>query len=140
MQRDQDTGKILDDHGIPGELRTGVADTLDAYDQDYGRRGRDHLTEAVARMHYAVKRNYSSINTHGPHAAANGLLVFDIALEEWTNLAHDMEVFAKAEGWSRRVHLHVADRTARADPIVALDHVRDHYSPDDRVAVVIEHP
>ncbi len=133
-------GSVIDTHGMPNLLRTAVVDTLDAYDQDCGRRGRDHLTEAVARTHYAFRRDYPKIEKDGPHAAANGLLVYSVPIEEWSNLAQEMEVWAKAESWSRRVHVHCADRVARSDSHVTIDNVRSHYETEDRQPIVVEHP
>jgi hypothetical protein len=133
-------GSVLNTHGIPDPLRTAVVDTLDAYNQDCGRRGRDHLTEAVARTHYAFRCDYATIEKEGPHAAANGLLVYSIPTEEWSNLAQGMEVWEKAESWSRRVHVHCSDRVARSDPHVTIDNIRSHYDTEDRQPVVVEYP
>lgn len=138
--QDRNSGKALSDHGIPSALDQAVVDTLNAYDQDCGRKGCDELREACARIHHYFRDNINSIDHTGPHAAADGLLVYSIPRPEWKNICTQKEVFAKAESWSARVYVHAADRAARNDDYVALDRVREHYSDDDRQPVVADHP
>jgi len=133
-------GTIISEHGIPGALRVAVVDTLDAYDQDCGRKGRDELMEAVARVQHQFREDIEDIDADGPVAAADGLLVYAISRSTWYRLCREMSVFDDAEEWARECHRHAADRAARADPHVSLDHVRDHYSGDDRRAIVVGHP
>jgi len=140
MQRDRDSGKALSDHGIPSTLDRAVVDTLDAYDQNCGRRGRDDLREAVARIHHHFRSNITDIEHRGPHAAADGLLVYSIPSAEWSDICTENEVFAKAESGSARVYIHCADRVAQHDDYVSLEYVRAHYDSDDRHPIVAEHP
>lgn len=138
--QDKPSGKALDDHGIPPTLDRAVVDTLDAYDQDCGRKGRDELREAVARIQHYFRSNIADIDHSGPHSAADGLLVYSIPRAEWGDMCTEKAVFAKAESWSALVFEHAADRTARNDDYVALDRVRAHYDSEDRYPIVAEHP
>ncbi|MFC6875298.1 hypothetical protein [Halobellus marinus] len=140
MQRDRNSGKALDDHGIPGPLDNAVAATLDAYDENPGRKGRDELREAVARIHHAFQRDFHELDTTGPVAYYNGMLVYVLPLPEWENLCTDREIWANARSWTHRIYLHAARRVAESDPTVAFDHARDQYQGEDRRVVVVEHP
>lgn len=131
--------RTLDEYFVPGPLRNAVVDTLDAYEQNC-ENGKKELLEATARVNERFRSDIGRIDREGPLSSDGELLVYSIPKQEWDNLCDEIKVYAKARSWTQRIQVHAANRVAQRDSYTSLRWVRAHYDPEDRCAVVVEHP